>query len=861
MPQLIDANELTIEALLNNPSQAYKVPRHQRQFEWTKEQWNDLWEDIHIGQIDESHFLGSIVVIPERNLNVDINYFEVNDGQQRLTTILVLLSSIRDRAQELNNADFAKHITDKYLTASCFERGTIKTTSKMVLGSLDKEEFNNVIKGRLQNSPTNGHRIYECYNFFKSKIERLELEELEILEKRIVKKIIIVHINVVDQLNAFRLFETLNDRGLALSAVDLIKNHLLMRAASNGNDDNSIVDSIVEEWQEMYEKIRDYEPVTFFHRFMLSEYAGKISARQLYEEIKKKADSEHWNDEKIANFTKKLNNTASLYVELIDANIGSPAINRRLWDIKLFEAGPSYTLLLKIAPKLKEGTLSETQFIKIIDLIETFHIRWGLCGLSTSRLSDIYNRICIKLEQVEPDHFFDFIESEYISWSSPINDTAFKSAFSEEFAQPSASRTKYIIWKLGKPAGEVSLNFDEVHTEHIMPQTISREWMLALETTSGQNEENIRKTHNILINKIGNFALIKGEWNIGMSNRPFFEKVKYYANSEIGPTKELAGRENWKFEDIITRTNETADKALQIWGFSKPIPATNTGSASFQPRHAPLSVSDDIDWYCKGPGADAIANIVDNSIIRVRKGSKARLEITPSFRAHNYNQLRISLINEGALKETEGYLVFTDNYDFTSPSAAASIVLGRSADGREEWVGGSGIALYKLSGTENNQSSSENIASNAIKKISTDDYVPFYSELVKRLNSDLSSDYREPKPISYYQISVKGLNGAHFEWGFHKRPKKAFGVELHFEASNKEFNKANVARLNKLKPVLEEKMGQKVIFQPDWGKNWSRIYIETDIENGITEELKIWAVIKMKNLIETIRPELERISQ
>ena len=80
MQKIIDANELTIEGLLNRSAEAYRVPRHQRQFEWAKEQWNDLWEDVHIGQIDESHFLGSIVVIPEGRASVEINYYEVMMG-------------------------------------------------------------------------------------------------------------------------------------------------------------------------------------------------------------------------------------------------------------------------------------------------------------------------------------------------------------------------------------------------------------------------------------------------------------------------------------------------------------------------------------------------------------------------------------------------------------------------------------------------------------------------------------------------------------------------------------------------------------------------------------------------------------
>ena len=698
MQKIIDANELTIEGLLNRSAEAYRVPRHQRQFEWTKEQWNDLWEDVHIGQIDESHFLGSIVVIPEGRASVEINYYEVNDGQQRLTTILVLLSAIRDRAEELKNDEFAKHIAEHYLTANYFEGGSKKIVPKMTLGKLDNEEFGAILGGKLQHEARAGHRIFECYNYFKSQIDGYNLDELENLKKRIVNKIIVVHINVADQFNAFRLFETLNDRGLALSAVDLIKNHLLMRAASTSVGDDAVVDTIVEEWQEMYEKIREYDPVIFFHRFMLSEYPGKISAKQLYEVIKQKASNEKWDAKYIYEFTNKLKRAATIYTELIDANIGNTKINRRLSDIKLFEAGPSYTLLLKITPLFKSGLLDETQYLKIIDLIELFHMRWGITGQSTSRLTEIYNRMCTKIVSVDAGEISNMIESEYLSWASSIKDSIFHAAFQEAFGKPADTRTKFIIWKLGNPAGEISLNFDEVHTEHIMPQTLSDEWFSVLEKSSELDKDGVTKTHDLLVNTIGNFALIKGEWNISMSNRVYSEKVKHYINSEIGSTKELANRKEWVFDDVVNRTKELADKAIQIWKFSKPIPEADLSTENLRLRRRQYVIDSDTELFCKGPDAEAIANVIDSNTVRVKKGSRARLENAPNFKEHNYKKLKEQLVKNGILKKEDKSLVFITDHDFASASAAAAIVLGRSADGPSEWKDKNGKSIYELSG-------------------------------------------------------------------------------------------------------------------------------------------------------------------
>ncbi|MBU2523595.1 DUF4357 domain-containing protein [Patescibacteria group bacterium] len=690
MPKIIDADELTIEALLNNPKNVYVVPNHQRQFEWTKEQWGDLWNDINLGKIEDSHFLGSIVVIPSDRPKVGINYFEVNDGQQRLTTVLILLSAIRDFSKQLGGGDLAKFISDNYLFSNYFDEGSRKEILKMKLGKLDNEEFEKVLSGRLQNNHTpNSHRIFECYDYFISAMSDYTAQELEELKNRVVEKIIIVHINVADKLNAFRLFETLNDRGLALSAVDLIKNHLLMKASSNGNDE--VVDSIVEEWIEMYEKIRDYDPVTFFYRFMLSEYPGKISARQLYEEVTQKA--RNWGSDEIVSFTKKLNEAATVYTELINGRIGNLRVDRRLQDIRLFEAGPSYTLLLKITPLLKNGILSEDQYLKVVDFIESFHIRWGICGQSTSRLNDIYNQMCTRLKFDDPNEILSYIENSYLSWAVPINDSAFSTSFKEKFAQFSASRTKYIIWKLGKPAGEVSLNFDEVHTEHILPQTLNSGWILELEKSTEMSKEEIKNTHDLLINKIGNFALIKGEWNISMSNRVFSEKKESYVRSEIQLTKELAAKREWTFNDIIERTDALADIAIQIWKFDKPIPEVNVGVKTLTMKY---SVSDSIELFCKAQNVLATAHIINQSTVRVHKGSSARKETVPSFEHYNYYKLREDLIRRGILIPEGDYLVFTQDYDFDSLSAAAAVVLGMTSNGKNDWKDEAGVSVDKI---------------------------------------------------------------------------------------------------------------------------------------------------------------------
>lgn len=144
-----------------------------------------------------------------------------------------------------------------------------------------------------------------------------------------------------------------------------------------------------------------------------------------------------------------------------------------------------------------------------------------------------------------------------------------------------------------------------------------------------------------------------------------------------------------------------------------------------------------------------------------------------------------------------------------------------------------------------------------VKTLSQEEYLNFYGELIEKLKTILPKQYPTPVPKSYYQIPT-GISGVHFEWGFHGRPRSSFGVELHFEKGNKKFNENLIAKIEMKKTKLEQSLEEKIIFQNNWGKSWARLYIEKN-EGKMTDELKDWAVKKMKVLIELLQPELDII--
>lgn len=554
----IEAKEINLKYLLSNPLDAYKVPLYQRPYAWREEQWRELLEDILEIKEDKQHFLGSIMVIPQPH-STGINYFQIVDGQQRLSTILILLAAIRDIERENSNLTFARHLDSSYLFAKDFQRGREIILPKIKLGKFDNEAIDCILYSK---NPSNSHLIFKGYNFFKQNLQTHK--DLETFTNTILRNIIVVQISAPDYLNAFRLFETLNDRGLELSAADLIKNYLLMKISSS----EKILDKAIDTWNEMYEKIKNNEPVKFIRRYVMSKYSGKVSERKLYEELKYRIEKEHWTHEKIYDFIQDLNQNATFYDNICEATFDSEKINIRLRELHLVEVATSYTALLKIFPLYKKELISESEVIKILNLVENFHLRWGICDQPTSRLDDIYNKIALKIgnKNLNYEDILKIVKNVYQEFSGNINDDYFMSHFSNNPFRPSDTRTKYILWKLSKPTGETIMNISDIQTEHIIPQKLNTEWKVYFNKAAKLEDEEITAKHSNLINQIGNLTIIAGQWNNQMSNRTFTEKKKDYKKSEFAITKALTQYKQFSFEDVEKRGQKFAKLVIKkIW--------------------------------------------------------------------------------------------------------------------------------------------------------------------------------------------------------------------------------------------------------------------------------------------------------
>jgi len=558
--KFIDPKETDIRGLFST-QQVHKVPLHQRTYTWKKDQWEELFDDIAQLSDEETHFLGSIVVIPDQ-LKLGVNFFQIQDGQQRLATIVILMSVLRDLAEEKK----IQGSYQDYLYAKDYNGNLIP---RLQLSKLDNDALMCILEKKHRRD---SHPIFDCYAYFQNRIKKDFQNNLEgaikELWSKLLERVYLVHINAFNDFNAFQLFETLNDRGLELSAVDLIKNFILQKVSG----DEHKLEDCVSLWTEMFANVRDIEPIKFFRRYVLSSFKGKVSEKRLNKTLRSIIEKEKWDTEKILNFVKDLDQKSIIYSHIHKADFQDAIeINKKLQDLQLVEVSPSYTLLLKLFPFYENALLSKENIIEVLEMIETFHIRWGVCGQSTSSLDTIYNEICHDLSTTSNSTDSMGILHSIMSRldkeiKANVDYTVFKDNFLKRPFKPSERRTTYILWRLSKPTGETTININEIQTEHIMPQTLSNDWIKYLEDKTNLSENEIREKYKEYGDRIGNLTIIKGKWNESMSNRLFEEKKKDYKNSEFSITNKLCDWNDWTFDEIEKRSGKLAKLAVEeIW--------------------------------------------------------------------------------------------------------------------------------------------------------------------------------------------------------------------------------------------------------------------------------------------------------
>ncbi|GHT07481.1 hypothetical protein FACS189426_00960 [Bacteroidia bacterium] len=540
----MQAKETKLQDIIEGTKQ-YVIPLFQRTYSWTNKEWEILWKDlVELCEMENprTHFIGSIVNMPTVSVPEGVAKYLLIDGQQRLTTIFILLALLRDKAkQNDSNSRFANEINDTLLVNQ-YKDGI--DYFKLMPTQIDRTVFENLIKGKIVETES---QIIEAYKFFEKKLKQTNFEH----EK--IKKIITSYFSVVSIVldaddNPYLVFESLNAKGRPLTQADLIRNYFFMRIHVDKQEE-----IYTEFWLPM-QKALD-ENLTEFIRHFLMRNGGIVKQTDVYYALKENVSSQN----AIAYLT-ELQNFSVYYQRLLNPDFESDAqLKKCIKRLNRIEVTTAYPLLLNFYNDYVNNTISRDDFVAILQILENYLIRRFVCNIPTNQLNKIFPTIYPQVKSA--DNIVESFKTVLQSKGYP-KDNEFESRFRETKFYGGGDRqvkTKLILETLEENfAHKENVSFDNLTIEHIMPQTLSEWWQKEL-------GEEWAETHDLFLHTIGNLTLTA--YNSELSNDDFPTKKRTYSESHLDLNKYFADKLNWTKEEIEKRAAILAKEAIEIWSY------------------------------------------------------------------------------------------------------------------------------------------------------------------------------------------------------------------------------------------------------------------------------------------------------
>ena len=566
----MQAKETKLVEILEGTKQ-FVVPLFQRSYSWTKKEWDILWNDItdlYEMDVPRVHFFGSVVNMPATSVPEGVAKYLLIDGQQRLTTIYVLLSILKDYAARQGQKMLSDEITETLLINKYKQGGD---HYKFMPTQVDRKAFKSVIENE-EYDPDN--QIVQAWKYLQKKVKTSGFE-IERIKKIVTSNFSIVSITLDTNDNPYLVFESLNAKGRSLSQADLIKNYFFMRV------DVSKQEEIYSRfWEPMQKNLGD--DLSEFIRHYMMRHGGNIRQTDVYYALKDEVSAENTID-----YLTSLNEYSIYYRNMkYPKNISDSEIRVRFERLNWIEVTTAYPLLLYIYGKYDNGNITKEEFCGVIDVIENYLIRRFVCDYKTNTLNKTFGAAYSYLSKYDDVDIVEGISS-YLSGKGDPKDDEFAERFMNTKLYGGGDRlqkTKFILASLEKSFKHKEIvALDNLTIEHVMPQTLSDWWVDYL----GDDAFVIQ---DMYLHTIGNLTLTA--YNSDLSNKPYPEKRKYFSESHLELNKYFLFSQEWKKDDIIKRAKSLTMKALEIWPyFGSEEVASDVDSKSYS---TPQSV------YCLG---------------------------------------------------------------------------------------------------------------------------------------------------------------------------------------------------------------------------------------------------------------------
>ena len=557
------ASQVKFQELLGGKIQ-YRVPLFQRTYDWEEKHWEQLWDDlleIYAMDTPRNHFMGSIVTQPIPDAPENAAKYMLIDGQQRITTLFILLSVIRHRAELKGETwpNLTDEIQESFLInkfAKSDERIKLMPTER------DRAPFESAMNGE---QPSDTTQIGKSWKYFDTALngEATGGNEVDLtkLKNCIVNYLDMVSINLEQDDSPNRIFESLNNRGKPLSVSDLIRNYLFMNMPSPGQQEYAYQTYWYPMQQMLGQEDEDRLP-DFFWRYLMMD--GNLPRKDdTFVGVRDILEKDGSTPKKMMEELEKYSKFSRYYAQLAELDSDQSGLDdsllERIRRLNQWEVNVAYPFLMRALDYAASSAISQEQLFEVMGMIESFVVRRTVCGVPTNQLRRVFGQMSAQV-----NFQGDFLGSSrgyLLDHRWPLDDEFLSQFVRFHLYNPARlSRTRLVLETLEKSFGhkETPEFTKDITIEHIMPQTLSDEW----ERHLGEKASGI---HDQWLNTIGNLTLTG--YNPSLGNMPFSDKKKMLApakaNFELSRSIQDFGK--WNEDAIQCRGNELAIRATKIW--------------------------------------------------------------------------------------------------------------------------------------------------------------------------------------------------------------------------------------------------------------------------------------------------------
>ena len=557
---LLATSTVSLSDIIGN-GKTYTVPPYQRDYSWKQDQWEDLWNDIlAIEASGGVHYMGSIVL-----QNMKEKRYHVIDGQQRFSTLtLIVLAVIHQLnsliARGIDTADNQERVSllqKKFIGDK--DPGSLTYSSKLKLNENNDSFFqSNLLVFRAPINPNilqdSDKLIWRAYNFFVDQVTRhfKDVDQGEaianFLNRLVSEKLMFIQIVVEDELSAYTVFETLNSRGVGLTATDLLKNYLFSIATSVD------LPHIKNKWRRIIEVIGLDDFPVFLRHYWISKYKN-IRQEYLFKAVKGSVTT----SPEVIVLLDSLEDNALLYNALSSYADsiweGHKEIKKRVNELTLFKEKQAFPILIAAY-----NNLSKEDFAKVLRLVSIITFRYTVIGkLPTNLKEDVYNKAAMAISQREATSFNQIAGQVRPLYPADID---FKKSFSIKSISTKRGRKllRYVLYAIENHLSQADYDFEENPgtIEHILPENDNENY----------TEEFPAAIHDSLVYRLGNYTLLEEDKNRACATLPFADKKKVYHTSQYELSQQITS-DRWTPNTLDRRQDRLADYASSIWRVSQ----------------------------------------------------------------------------------------------------------------------------------------------------------------------------------------------------------------------------------------------------------------------------------------------------